>query len=379
MQDSFEKYLPWFILKEIPFLGNAIYKRLMDHFQSPEIVLASSEAELGSVGKIPEKVIHGIIHHKLFIDKAKIELEQIFKNNINIVTIVDSFYPDLLKQIPDPPPLLTYYGSLDNESPCVSIIGSRSATSYGLSTAENLSYKLSIKGFQVVSGLARGIDAMAHRGALKANGKTIAVLGSGLKKIYPKENKDLFHAIAKTGTVFSEFKVDADPVPHHFPIRNRIIAGLSCGSIVVEAAKRSGSLITARLASDYNREVFAVPGSIKSKKSEGTHSLLRQGAKLVETEIDIIDELYHFIHVHEKKMTVPILSDTQESSHNSCLSKDRPIILDFIEPYPVHIDIIIEKSGMNSSDVASQLLDLELEGLVIRHQGNCYSISEDYH
>ena len=128
MQDSFEKYLPWFILKEIPFLGNAIYKRLMDHFQSPEIVLASSEAELGSVGKIPEKVIHGIIHHKLFIDKAKIELEQIFKNNINIVTIVDSFYPDLLKQIPDPPPLLTYYGSLDNESPCVSIIGSRSAT-----------------------------------------------------------------------------------------------------------------------------------------------------------------------------------------------------------------------------------------------------------
>lgn len=378
MQDSFEKYLPWFILKEIPFLGNALYKRLMGRFQSPEIVLTSSEAELGSVGKISEKVIHSIIHHKLFIDKAKIELEQIFKNNINIVTIADSFYPDLLNQIPDPPPLLTYYGSLDNESPCVSIIGSRTATSYGLSTAENLSYKLSIKGFQIVSGLARGIDAMAHKGALRAKGKTIAVLGSGLKKIYPKENKDLFHAIAETGTVFSEFKVDADPVPHHFPIRNRIIAGLSCGSVVVEAAKRSGSLITARLASEYNREVFAVPGSIKSRKSEGTHSLLKQGAKLVETEIDIIDELHQFIH-EKKNVPIPILTNKQESTHNSCRPQDGPLVLNFLEPYPVHIDIIIEKSGMNSSDVASQLLDLELEGIVIRHQGNCYSISEDYH
>jgi len=199
MQDSFEKYLPWFILKEIPFLGNAIYTRLIDRFQSPEVILTASEAELGSVGKISTKIIHGIIHHKIYVDKAKIELEQIFKNNIKIVTIMDSFYPVLLKQIPDPPLLLTYYGTLDSESPCVSIIGSRTATSYGLSTAENLSFKLSLKGFQIVSGLARGIDAMAHKGALRAKGKTIAVLGSGLKKIYPKENESLFHEIAESG------------------------------------------------------------------------------------------------------------------------------------------------------------------------------------
>jgi len=376
MQDSFEKYLPWFILKEIPFLGNAIYTRLIDRFQSPEVILTASEAELGSVEKISTKIIHGIIHHKIYVDKAKIELEQIFKNNIKIVTIMDSFYPVLLKQIPDPPLLLTYYGTLDSESPCVSIIGSRTATSYGLSTAENLSFKLSLKGFQIVSGLARGIDAMAHKGALRAKGKTIAVLGSGLKKIYPKENESLFHEIAESGTVFSEFKVDADPMPGHFPVRNRIIAGLSCGSIIVEAARRSGSLITARLAAEYNREVFAVPGSIKSRNSEGTHSLLKQGAKLVETEIDIIDELYHFIH---KKNVAPVSSENQEVNRYLNDLKDRPRILNFLEPYPVHIDIIIEKSGMKSSDVASQLLDLELEGLVTRHSGNCYSISEDYH
>ncbi len=375
MQDSYNKYLPWFVLREIPFLGNTLYKKLIDHFQSPENILTATETDLGSVDKITEKIIHGIIHHKPFIDKAKTELEHIFNHHISIVTLSDSFYPVLLKQIPDPPPVLTYYGTLDKESPCVSIIGSRTATSYGLSTAENLSFKLSSQGFQIVSGLARGIDAMAHKGALKAKGKTIAVLGSGLKKIYPKENEALFFEIAESGTIFSEFKVNAEPLPHHFPVRNRIIAGLSCGSIVVEAAKRSGSLITARLAADYNREVFAVPGSIKSKKSEGTHSLLKQGAKLVESETDIIDELYHFVHKKNEGSDRPKNPEVQNLKY----SKDRPIILNCLEPYPVHIDIIIEKSGMNSSDVASQLLDLELEGIITRHQGSCYSISEDYH
>lgn len=378
MQTFFDKYLPWFILKEIPFLGNALYKRLMERFQSPETILTAPEAELKSIEKISNQTLYGILHHQLYKEKAKTELEKIFRNHINIVTLTDPFYPALLQRIQDPPPLLTYYGTLDNESPCVSIVGSRTATSYGLSTAENLSFKLASKGFQIVSGLARGIDAMAHKGALRAKGKTIAVLGSGLKKIYPKENESLFHEIAETGTVFSEFKVDADPLPGHFPVRNRIIAGLSCGSIVVEAAKRSGSLITARLASEYNREVFAVPGSIKSRKSEGTHSLLKQGAKLVETEMDIIDELYHFIHETKKPLPQTPLEKPESGTYPSRF-QDRPWILNFIEPYPVHIDIIIEKSGMKSSEVASQLLDLELKGRVNRHQGNCYSITEDYH
>jgi len=377
MQYSFEKYLSWFTLREIPFLGNTMYKKLIDQFQSPENILNASKSQLGMIDKISAKIINGITKHKAFQGRAKKELELILKNNIKIVTLTDSSYPALLKQIPDPPPFLTYLGKLDNSAPCISVIGSRNATSYGLSTSENLSYNLAKRGFQVVSGLARGIDAMAHKGALKAQGKTIAVMGSGLNKIYPRENTHLFKAIAQKGTVFSEFKVNTDPLPSNFPIRNRIIAGLSCGSIIVEAAKRSGSLITARLATEYNREVFAVPGSIKSKKSEGTHSLLKQGARLVENEMDIIDELHHFIH--EKKNYQPRSLQQQKSIHYNSDKLNRHKLIDFIDPYPVHINVLIEKSGMDSSQVTSLLLDLELEGSVIRHKGNYYSISEEYH
>lgn len=355
-----------------------MYKRLIDQFGSPEIVLKASEHQLGKVNRLSAKVRNNIINHKALVCKAKKELELILNKNINIVAFTDSGYPALLKQIPDPPPFLTYMGSLDNRAPCISVIGSRTATAYGLSTSENFAYNLARKGFQIVSGLARGIDSMAHRGALKANGKTIAVLGSGLNKIYPRENQNLFQAIAENGTVFSEFKLNTDPYPSNFPIRNRIIAGLSCGSIVVEAAKRSGSLITARLATEYNREVFAVPGSIKSKKSEGTHSLLKQGARLVENETDIMDELHHFIHEKKEKNQAAPLQKQKPTDYQSC-KQNKSLIMNFLDPYPVHIDVLIEKSGMTSSQVTSQLIDLELQGTVMRHQGNYYSISEEYH
>jgi len=378
MPYSIEKYLPWFVLREVPFLGNTMYKKLIDQFQSPENVLTASESNLRRVDKISTKIINGITNHKAFQDQAIKELKLIFNRQYNIVTMTDSFYPALLKKINDPPPFLTYLGQLDNSAPCISVIGSRNATSYGLTTSQNLSYKLAKRGFQVVSGLARGIDAMAHKGALKAGGKTIAVMGSGLNKIYPRENTGLFKTIAQKGVIFSEFKVNTDPFPSNFPIRNRIIAGLSCGSIVVEAAKRSGSLITARLAGEYNREVFAVPGSIKSKKSEGTHSLLKQGARLVENEMDIIDELHHFIH--EKKEKPQQLSlQKQKTTHNTSDKLDRQKIIQLLDPYPAHIDVIMEKAKMNSSQLTCLLLDLELEGIVTRHQGNYYSISEEYH
>lgn len=378
MHIFFKTYLPWFILREVPFLGNTMYKKLIDQFHSPEIILNMDESQLRKVDKISPRIIKGITNHKAFQDKAKKELDLILNAHIKIVTLTDAAYPVLLKQIPDPPPLLTYLGKLDNSAPCISIIGSRNATSYGLRTSENLSYKLARKGFQVVSGLARGIDTMAHKGALKANQKTIAVLGSGLNKMYPRENYRLFQAIAEKGIVFSEFKVNTDPLPPNFPIRNRIIAGLSCGSIVVEAAQRSGSLITARLAAEYNREVFAVPGSIQSKKSEGTHSLLKQGAKLVENEMDIIDELHQFIHI--KKANNPSESlQNQKSPHHKKDPLNKHELINFLDPYPVHIDVLIEKSKMNSSQITSQLLNLELEGKVIRHQGNYYSISEETH
>jgi len=378
MHNFFETYLPWFILREVPSLGNTMYKKLIDQFGSPENILKAPETQLRRVDKISSKIIKGITNHNVFQDEAKKELDLILNNHIKIVTLTDADYPVLLKQIPDPPPFLTYLGKLDNSAPCISIIGSRNATSYGLSTSKNLSYNLAQRGFQVVSGLARGIDAMAHKGALKANKKTIAVLGSGLKKMYPRENYSLFQSIAEKGVVFSEFKVNTDPFPSNFPIRNRIIAGLSCGSIVVEAAQRSGSLITARLAGEYNREVFAVPGNIKSKKSAGTHSLLKQGARLVENEMDIIDELHQFIHIKKKTDQLKPLQK-QKPPHYKSDPLNRRELINLIEPYPVHIDVLIEKSKMNSSQITSQLLDLELEGIVIRHQGNYYSISEETH
>jgi len=379
MQTSFEKYLPWFTLREIPFIGNRLYKRLIDEFHAPETVLTASVAQLKKIENISGKIIKNIVQHKVFQDKAKKELDKILSKNIKIVTLADASYPALLKQIHDPPPFLTYLGTLDNKAPCIAVVGSRTATAYGLSTSETLSFHLARKGFQIVSGLARGIDSMAHKGALRAKGKTIAVMGSGLNKIYPRENKPLFHAIADTGTVFSEFRADTDPFPSNFPIRNRIIAGLSCGSIIVEAAQKSGSLITARLAGEYNREVFAVPGSIQSKKSQGTHALLKQGAKLVETENDIMDELHHFIHP-SKKYPKDALQN-QKPPHYTKGNGDPvdPEILNFIGPYPVHIDMLIETSGMDSSQVTSQLLDLELAGKINHRQGNYYSLSEENH
>ncbi|MCF6246583.1 MAG: DNA-processing protein DprA [Desulfobacula sp.] len=353
-------------------------KKLINEFLSPEHIFAASKNQLQTIDKIKLKTIEQIRHYKKYHDSAKKELDLVLKKEFNIVTLTEPLYPALLKQIPDPPPILTYLGTLDNSSPCISMVGSRNATSYGLSTAKNLSFRLANKGFQVVSGLARGIDTMAHHGALQARGRTIAILGSGLSKIYPRENKSLFYAIAASGTVFSEFKTNAAPLPANFPIRNRIIAGISGGSVVIEAAKRSGSLITARLANEYNREVFAVPGSIKSKKSEGTHALLKQGAKLVETEMDIIDELYQFVHEKKNCSKATLFNDNSARSLERT-KKDDYQLLKLLDPYPVHIDVLIEKSKMNYTQITAQLLDLELQGTITRHPGNLYSISEGNH
>jgi DNA processing protein len=366
-----DKYLPWFILKEIPNLGNQLYKRLIHKFESPENVFTASKTQLESVTGISNRIIREIQGYPKYRAQARSELDLLYRFKSKIVTYIDENYPSLLREINDPPPFLTYVGTLDPTAPCISIVGSRNATSYGLNTAENLAFSLASNGFQVVSGMARGIDSAAHWGALKANGKTIAVLGSGLNRIYPKENYKLFSKIRENGTIISEFKINTDPFPYNFPIRNRVIAGLSCGTIVVEAEKRSGSLITARLANEYNREVFAVPGSIKSMKSQGTHSLLKQGAKLVENEMDIIDELHQFVHV------LPLAPEKKSKKKPVLMDKDQELVYKQLDPYPKHIDLIIKSTRMGSGIVTASLLDLELQGLVQRHPGNFFSISEE--
>lgn len=376
MHDFLETYLPWFTIREIPMLGNTMFHRLLSYFKTPQAILSAGEPQLCTIERMTPKIVSSLLHPEKFMNNAKKELTRIYNSNLGVVTLNDPDYPPLLKKIVDAPVILTYAGRLYNDHPCVAVVGSRAATSYGKNTAKNLSRRLSAKGFQIVSGMARGIDAMAHSGALEAGGKTIAVLGSGLNRIYPRENKQLFENIAGKGTVFSEYKLDADPHAGNFPMRNRIIAGLCCGTIVVEAARRSGSLITARLSAEYNREVFAVPGSISSAKSQGTHALLKQGARLVETEMDIIDELGQFVHEKQpdiKTKPSPALQTRQLTGNTA----DSDAVTLHLDPYPVHIDTLIQKSGLTPAKVSAILLELEISRTVIRHPGNFYSAPQE--
>jgi len=372
MPDSFDKYLPWFALKKVPGIGNYLYKALLDRFSTPAQVFLSSEEELFHIKRIRKSSVHAIKNNQGYFNAARKELKTIFQKKINIVTLNDKLYPVLLKEIPDPPPYLTYIGKLDNSYPCLSIVGSRNATSYGLSSGEKLGFSLAQKGFQIVSGMARGIDTAAHIGALKANGRTIAVLGSGLNRIYPGENKLLVNQIRKNGAVISEFDINQSPDRANFPMRNRIIAGMSTGTCVVEAARKSGSLITARLAGEYCREVYAVPGSIASKKSQGTHHLLKQGAKLVENDADIIEELHHF--VHKSKTSSPNNDFKTTGETNNKIDNS---ILRILDPYPVHIDVLSQKSGFKTKVLLPALLNLELNGKIKQSNGKYFSKIEE--
>ncbi len=376
MNSKYEKYLPWFALKNVPGIGNYLYKRLIDRFGTPLDVFNAKRTELNKIKGISSKAICGIINCKSFGDSKK-ELDIIEKSGFRIVTMNDPMYPCLLKYIPDPPALLSYLGNLDNANPCISIVGSRKATSYGVNVSSKLGYDLALRGFRIVSGMARGIDSAAHKGALKAKGKTIAVLGTGLGRIYPRENRKLFYEIADNGAVISEFNVNTGPDARNFPIRNRIISGISTGTIVVEAAMRSGSLITARLAADYCREVFAVPGSIHSFKSMGTHDLLKHGAKLVENYRDVIEELHHMVHP-EEIITFPDKKNTKKLTPQQYFNEDKyqRAVMDIIESYPQHIDIIIEKSGLDAGGISAALLDLELQGIIKQTPGKLFHAIE---
>jgi len=362
---------PWFFLKSVPGVGNLLCKRLIDRFESPENIIQAAEQELLQVNGLTRRHVVAIRNHKL-PDTVEAELTLIKGKNYRIVTLTDPDYPRLLREIPDPPPMLYVYGRLEGDSANLAVVGSRHATGYGLTTAKNLCESLSAYNLTIVSGMARGIDTAAHQGALAAGGNTIAVLGSGLEQIYPAENRKLYHRIAETGAVISEFPLMAKPEAHHFPIRNRVISGMSLGAVVVEASKKSGSLITARLAAEQNREVFAVPGSIQSFKSTGTHTLIKQGAKLVEHAQDIIEELAPLVQFSarsQKKTTA------NPETNLAMLSDDETRVFHALEPYPMHVDVLARKISMESGQLLSILLNLELNGLVQQSPGKLFSIS----
>lgn len=272
-------------------VGPVTFANLVDRFGSPEAALAADEQALMTVPGIGPIIARRIVQSRDSVDLAG-ELELIDKLGLTVLTTHDSRYPFALRHVPDPPAVLYVQGELrESDAVAVAIVGSRRCSRYGHEQAERFAHLLARAGITVVSGMARGIDAAAHAGALAGGGRTVAVLGCGLARNYPPEHDALRERIAAGGAVVSELPLRTDPEAGNFPTRNRIIAALSLGTLVVEAAARSGSLITARMAHEYGREVFAVPGRIDSPYSQGPHSLLRDGAKLVQCLDDILDEL----------------------------------------------------------------------------------------
>ena len=337
-----DNLLSWLALKSVAGIGNRLFKRLIDHFGSPRSVLNASAAQLQQVQGITARLAAAIAAQQAN-DQMRREIDRAQKAAVRIVTLKDPEYPALLLEIPDPPPLLYLKGSLQKEAGCIAVVGSRNATSYGLRVARQLSAELAGGGITVVSGLAR---------------------------VYPAANRKLFDRIACEGAVISEFEMAADPEPHHFPIRNRIISGISLGTVVVEAGRKSGSLITARLAAEQNREVFAVPGSIRSFKSTGSHALIKQGAKLIENAADILDEIRH-------RLIYPAAESTADEARQapSCnLDPDEQRVIDALGPYPLHIDDLTRLVGMPPGRIASALLQLELKGLVQQSAGKCFAL-----
>ena len=372
--------LPWLVLKSVPGVGNLLFNRLIRQFLTPDAVMAASVENLTAVKGITPRIAHAITHHTC-PDAVKADLDTANHHNFHILTLADAAYPRLLREIADPPPVLYVHGSVKHINPCIAMVGTRGPTQYGISMAIRLSRGLASAGITVVSGMARGIDTCAHNGALAVNGRTVAVLGSGLCRIYPAQNQDLFHRIAETGAVISEFACTASPEAHHFPIRNRVISGICLGTVVVEANKKSGSLITARLAGEQNREVFAVPGSAFSAKSDGSHRLIKAGAKLVTEVPDIIEELaVHLLAVaqspvkacqdaavkNEKDKTTP-----QRGAAD--LSASEQAVCSVLSPYPMHVDEVAAKTGMDCGKLSGILLSLELKRVVTKEPGNLYS------
>ena len=364
----------WLALKNVSGVGNHLYKRLLDQFQTPENVFDAKKSELMTVAGVSERVA-GAIKGFRFSDHIKKEIALAKKQQCRIITCSDPEYPPLLYHIPDPPPYIYVKGCLKDTDKSVAIVGSRNASSYGVSMAKRLSRDLSLRGLRIVSGMARGIDTAAHIGAISANGQTIAVLGSGLGVIYPPENRRLYDEISENGAVISEFPIEEGPNAYNFPARNRIISGMTLGTLVVEATQRSGSLITARLAGEQGREVFAVPGNINSAKSTGAHNLLKQGAKLVACAEDVIEEFYQFQNKANKEDTLSEKQSETVTRLSPDLTGDESVIYKVLEPYPIHIDALSQQTGMHVGKLSIILLNLELKGLVSQSPGKYFTIS----
>ena len=368
-----EKYKYWVWLSSIPGVGSVRYGKLLEHFGNPQGVWEATLNELKGLAFLNRSLIDLILNNK-YRDELDIHLERIYKNNIKILTINDELYPCHLKSIYDPPPVLYVKGIIRKEDDNIAIVGSRRATSYGMSMAERLSRELAGLGITVVSGMARGIDSYAHSGALKAGGRTIAVLGCGPDIVYPSENEKLMEGIAKTGLIVSEYIPGSPPVSRNFPARNRIISGMSMGVVVIEAGERSGSLITADFALEQGREVFSVPGNADNFNSRGTNRLIKDGAKMVTDIEDILEELKvlkraNNIRSHE-------YNSTTKDRLIAALDEDERRIAECLINEMLHIDALTVKTGLCTQIVNSLLVIMELKGVVEQMPGKIFKLKD---
>lgn len=354
----------WVALTQIPGLGDESLRRLLQAFGSPETVFAASPLALRDYVKpaVAERIARGP-------DTAGMDTlaQWVSAEGNSIITLADTDYPRLLLNIPDPPPLLYAKGDrtlLARAS--LAVVGSRNATAQGVGHAEAFAESISQGGLCIVSGMAHGIDSAAHRGGLRGPGRSIAVVGTGLDRIYPAVNRDLAHELAAHGLLLSEFALGTPPLAANFPRRNRIISGLSLGCLVVEASLQSGSLITARMALEQGREVFAIPGSIHSPQSRGCHSLIKQGAKLVETAQDVLDELAGLLP--SPPPAAPAARDTKRPVPGA---PEHPL-LSHLGFDPLSMDVLSTRSGLTIEALSAILLQLELEGRVAALPGGLY-------
>lgn len=361
--------LYWIGLKSVAGVGNVTFRRLLERFGSPRAALSAPDPELAGVRGMTAQGIEAI-RAGTWQAFAGDECRRLETSGARLVTFTSRDYPKSLFQINDPPPFLYVKGDLRSPGPAIAMVGSRRATRYGIMTTTRLAGELARHGVTLISGMARGVDTAAHRGALAAGGRTIGVLGCGIDMIYPPENRGLFDEMSSRGALVSEFPLGTLPLGENFPRRNRIISGLASGVLVVEASEKSGSLITAQCALEQGRDVFAVPGQIGFASCRGSNRLIQQGAKLVDCVEDILEELPGW-------SAPPGDGDTPAPPRDFALTPREAGVYELLARGALHIDDIIVQTELTAAEVSSMLLHLELKGAVMQLPGAHYAACGD--
>jgi DNA processing protein len=379
LQPNSEGIESWLKLIRADGVGPAIFTRLIKRFGTADRALGASVAELAKVDGLGFKTAERIAATRDQFDPAP-ELELAHKLGVYLINLDDERYPPVLRRIYDPPPVLYVKGSLArDDSLGISIVGSRRCSLYGQEQSSRLAHFLASAGFTICSGMARGIDTAAHQGALSAGGRTIAVQGCGLARIFPPENKKLFELITESGACLSELPLKYEPLRENFPPRNRIIAGLSLGTIVIEAAFRSGALITARAAVDYDREVMAVPGKIDSPLSKGAHKLIKQGARLIDSVEDVTEALGHIGEQLAEHVSAAAANAAERAERTLFdasqlkLGEAERKIYDCLNTEPKHVEQVIAETNLPAGVVNATLISMRLKGLIKQLPGSMFA------